>query len=94
VTPTVSLRKCKFANYIFEFKGRAGHTGTKPIAAAVQATAKNLATGVERSTATNETGYYLMTFLSLAQYQVTASMAGFATVVAEQVDVTLNKPPP
>jgi hypothetical protein len=61
------------------------------VVAAVQVTAKNLATGVERGTTTNETGYYLVTFLPLGQYQVTASMAGFATVVAEQVDVTLNK---
>ena len=57
----------------------------------VQVTAKNLATGVERSTTTNDMGYYQMPFLPLGQYQVTASATGFATVIAERVDVTLNK---
>src|ERR1051326_4289751 len=57
----------------------------------VQVTAKNLATGVERSTTTNDSGYYQMSFLPLGQYQVTTSLTGFTTVIAEQVDVTLNK---
>jgi hypothetical protein len=57
----------------------------------VQVTAKNLATGVERSTTSNDAGYYQMPFLPLGQYQVTASLTGFTTVIAGQVDVTLNR---
>ena len=53
--------------------------------------AKSLATGVERSTTTNELGYYQMPFLPLGQYQIIVSATGFATVVAEQVEITLNK---
>src|SRR5689334_21033096 len=56
-----------------------------------QVTAKNLATGVERGAMTNDSGYYQMTFLPLGGYQVTASLQGFTTVIAERVEVTLNK---
>jgi hypothetical protein len=48
-------------------------------------------TGVERGTTTNDAGYYQMPFLPLGQYQVTAWRTGFTMVIAEQVDVTLNK---
>ncbi len=57
----------------------------------VQVTTKNLATGVERTTTTNDAGYYLMSFLPLGEYEITASATGFATVIAERVAVTLNK---
>src|SRR5215470_16355868 len=48
----------------------------------VQITAKHVTTGVERNTTTNEAGYFQMPFLPLGQYQVIASAAGFATVIA------------
>ncbi|HEY1342873.1 MAG TPA: carboxypeptidase-like regulatory domain-containing protein, partial [Bryobacteraceae bacterium] len=57
----------------------------------VNITAKNVATSVERSTTTNDSGFYQIPFLPLGDYQVTASLAGFATVVAENVSITLNK---
>jgi hypothetical protein len=53
--------------------------------------AKNVATGVERRTTTNDTGYYQIPFLPLGQYEISASATGFATVVAEQVEIALNK---
>jgi hypothetical protein len=56
-----------------------------------QVTAKNLATGVERATTTNDLGYYQMPFLPLGQYRITVTATGFATLVAEQVEVSLNK---
>lgn len=57
----------------------------------VQVTAKNVQTGVERTTTTNEAGYFQMPFLPLGVYEVTAQQKGFATVVARNVEVTLNK---
>jgi hypothetical protein len=57
----------------------------------VQITAKNVSTGVERVTVTNETGYFALAFLSLGNYEVTAKQKGFATTVAKDVAVTLNK---
>jgi hypothetical protein len=54
-------------------------------------TAKNIATGVERNSATNENGYYQIPFLPLGEYEVTASATGFATLLAEKVDIALNK---
>jgi hypothetical protein len=53
--------------------------------------AKNIATGIERSTTTNDAGYFQIPFLPLGTYQVSASATGFATVLAEQVEVTLNR---
>src|SRR5260370_12563269 len=57
----------------------------------VKITAKNLETGVERNTVTNDAGYFLMSFLPLGSYDVTAQLTGFATSVVKNVDVTLNK---
>ena len=47
-------------------------------------------TGGERATATNETGYFQLPFLPLGNYELTAQAAGFATVVAQNIQVTLN----
>ncbi len=57
----------------------------------VQVTAKNVETGVERTTNANEAGYFQMPFLPLGIYDVTTQLAGFASVRAEGVVVTLNK---
>ena len=57
----------------------------------VKITAKNVQTGGERATATNETGYFQLPFLPLGNYELTAQAAGFATVVAQNIQVTLNK---
>lgn len=57
----------------------------------VQVTAKNLQTGAERNTISNEVGYYQMPFLPLGAYEVTAQLKGFTTVVHKNVEITLNK---
>jgi len=56
-----------------------------------QITARDLATGVQRNTTTNDAGYYQLAFLPLGQYEITVSMSGFKTVIAGPIDVTLNK---
>src|SRR5260370_23135214 len=57
----------------------------------VKITAKNVENGVERNTVTNDAGYFQISFLPLGSYDVTAQLTGFATMVAKNVDVTLNK---
>lgn len=57
----------------------------------VKITAKNVETGAERTTATNDAGYFQMPFLPLGAYDVTAELTGFATVLATDIRVTLNK---
>jgi outer membrane receptor protein involved in Fe transport len=53
--------------------------------------ARNLATGAERSTTTNEEGYFSMPYLPIGSYDVTVKKEGFAVVVAKANAVTLNK---
>ena len=43
-----------------------------------------------RETVTNEAGFYSAPFLPLGAYDVTATLAGFKTVVREAIDVSLN----
>src|SRR5262249_28506431 len=57
----------------------------------VKIMAKNVETGVERNTVSNEAGYFQIPFLPLGSYDVTAQLTGFATIVAKNVDITLNK---
>ncbi len=52
--------------------------------------AQNRDTGQTRETVTNAAGYYVLPFLSIGGYELTARLAGFRTVVHEQVTVTLN----
>jgi outer membrane receptor protein involved in Fe transport len=52
--------------------------------------ARNRDTGQIRETVTNDVGYYVLSFLPIGGYELTASLAGFRTVVHEQVTVTLN----
>ncbi|MFB3828643.1 MAG: carboxypeptidase regulatory-like domain-containing protein [Bryobacteraceae bacterium] len=70
-----------------------GHI-TDPAGAAVPGvniTAKNVETGVERAGTTNEAGYFQMPFMPLGRYDVTAEAKGFATMVARNLVITLNK---
>src|SRR5712691_4791769 len=52
--------------------------------------ARNRDTGQTRETVTNGAGYYVLPFLSSGGYELTATLAGFRTVVHEQVTITLN----
>ena len=52
--------------------------------------ARNRDTGQVRETVTNGVGYYVLPFLSIGGYEVTATLAGFRTVVHQQVTITLN----
>ncbi len=57
----------------------------------VEVVAHGAGTGVERSSRTNQDGYFELPFLPIGSYDVTASMKGFATTVAKGNLVTLNK---
>lgn len=52
---------------------------------------RNVETGQERNLATNSDGSYSAAFLPIGRYTVTASGTGFAKVVQENVEVTLNQ---
>jgi hypothetical protein len=56
-----------------------------------QVVARSTTSGAERTTQTNETGYFQMPFLPIGAYNVTVSMKGFATLVVKGNEVTLNK---
>ncbi len=57
----------------------------------VKITAKSPETGVERTTQSNEVGYFQLPFLPLGPYEVRAAAQGFTTVITKDVEVTLNK---
>src|SRR5512138_2198265 len=57
----------------------------------VTVVAKHAETGLERRTASNETGYFQIAFVPLGRYEITAQAAGFATVIAKDIEVTLNR---
>jgi hypothetical protein len=57
----------------------------------VKVTAKNEQTGTVRDAATNAEGYYLVSFLPIGSYTVTAALSGFRTVEKKGVVVELNK---
>lgn len=52
---------------------------------------RNVETGQERSAITNAEGFYRAPFLPLGLYRVTASSQGFANVIQENIQVTLNQ---
>jgi len=52
--------------------------------------AKNLETGLERKTVTDDKGFYQITFLPIGFYDVTSSTTGFKTVTKQRVEVQLN----
>ncbi len=47
--------------------------------------------GVERTSRTNDAGYFSIAFVPVGTYDVTVTMKGFATLVAKGNEVTLNK---
>ncbi len=52
---------------------------------------RNVETGQERSVTTNTEGFYRAPFLPLGLYRVTASSKGFANIIQENIQVTLNQ---
>jgi hypothetical protein len=73
--------------------GLDGHL-TDPAGGAVpgaEVVARDSVTGVERSTRTNDTGYFSIPFVPIGTYDVTVAMKGFATTTVKDNDVTLNK---
>ena len=57
----------------------------------VTVTATSRETGQQRVTVTNDVGYYVLPFLPIGTYQVSATLAGFQTVVRQGVAITLNE---
>jgi outer membrane receptor protein involved in Fe transport len=56
----------------------------------VAVVARSAETGATRETVTNEVGFFVLPFLPLGGYDVSAALAGFKTVVREAIPVTLN----
>ena len=56
----------------------------------VAVVARSADTGATRETVTNDAGFFVLPFLPLGGYEVSASLAGFKTVVREAITVTLN----
>src|SRR5262245_11704586 len=52
--------------------------------------ARSRDTGQVRETVTNGAGYYVLPFLPIGGYEVSAALAGFRTIVHQQVAITLN----
>lgn len=51
---------------------------------------RNLDTGQTRETTTNTVGYYVLPFLPIGSYELTAALSGFRTVIHQQVTIALN----
>ena len=56
----------------------------------VTVTARSAETGQARETVSNEAGYYVLPFLPIGRYNVTATLAGFRSVIREGIGVSLN----
>ena len=54
---------------------------------AATVTARNVATGIERSAVTDEFGNYSISELQIGSYQVTVSKSGFQTLITNEVNV-------
>jgi len=57
----------------------------------VSVSVRNQETGLVRETVTNGVGYYVIPFVPIGTYEVTANLSGFRTIVRQQVAVTLNE---
>src|SRR5262245_18965304 len=53
----------------------------------VQVTARNISTGLERTTSSGELGLYTLTLLPVGEYEVTAKKQGFADTTLKGVRV-------
>src|SRR5437763_13531741 len=51
----------------------------------------NVDTGQERTLKTNGEGFYLAAFVPLGRYSVSASQKGFAKLVKEDLEISLNQ---
>jgi hypothetical protein len=57
----------------------------------VTVTATSQDTGQQRTTVTNGVGYYVLPFLPIGNYDVSADISGFRSIVRERVAITLNE---
>ncbi len=57
----------------------------------VQITARNIDTGAERATRSNDAGYFQISFVPLGTYELTAEASGFGKLIRKDIVVTLNK---
>jgi hypothetical protein len=57
----------------------------------VTITVRHVDTGQERVVVTNGTGFYSVPFVPIGRYRITAVLAGFGTVVRENIRVGLNE---
>src|SRR5262245_51389097 len=57
----------------------------------IEVTAKNVETGLTRTTRTNGEGYYLMSFIPLGAYNVMVEARGFKKITKTEVLIELNK---
>src|SRR5688572_1899433 len=61
------------------------------LVAGAQITAKSEALGIERSTTSDENGFYRVTALPAGNYSLAASHTGFATQTFPNVELTVNR---
>ncbi len=54
----------------------------------VDVTARNVATGIERMSVSNDSGYYLIQALGIGEYEVTGGLTGFKTKVVTRQRIT------
>src|SRR5579871_1858798 len=69
-------------------------TVTDPTEAAIpaaQVTARNVETGLERTTSSGELGLYTLTLLPVGDYEITAKKQGFADVMVSAVRVGVGQ---
>jgi len=64
---------------------------TGALVAGATVSVRNTETGQERTMTTNSEGYYRASFLPIGPYRVAASFTGFASLVYEKVQITLNQ---
>ena len=76
-----------------EFRATLQGTITDPSQSGIPdavATLKNVDTGVERETKTNEVGYYIFNYLQPGSYTLTIKAAGFKTAVRQNLGLSLG----
>ncbi|HEX6732835.1 MAG TPA: TonB-dependent receptor, partial [Pyrinomonadaceae bacterium] len=52
---------------------------------------RNVETGQERTLKTNEDGFYVVSYVPIGRYNISASLKGFNTVLKQDIEITLNQ---
>src|SRR5215475_12871747 len=77
-----------------ESRGTITGTVSDPQGSAIPAAAvvaRNLGTNLETKTNTNESGVYVLPFLNIGAYKVTATASGFKSAIKDSIDVGLGQ---